>query len=121
MDDQGSGITLHRQQRAAVEVARSRQSYVLTTGTGSGKSPAYIVPIVDRVLRQGSGGGVKAFIVYPMNALANSQLEGLHKFLTNGSGVGSEPVTFARYTGQERGEDRQRILESPRISFSRTM
>ena len=53
----------------------------LTTGTGSGKSLAYIVPIVDRVLREGSGKGVQAIVVYPMNALANSQVEELSKFL----------------------------------------
>ena len=33
----------------------------------------YIVPIVDPVLHKGSGKGVRAIIVYPMNALANSQ------------------------------------------------
>ena len=54
---------------------------MLTTGTGSGKSLSYIVPIVDRVLREGSGRGVKAIVVYPMNALANSQVEELRKFL----------------------------------------
>jgi len=37
----------HAHQREAIEVARSGKSYVLTTGTGSGKSLAYIVPIVD--------------------------------------------------------------------------
>lgn len=68
-----SPITLHRHQRQAVEVAGTGASYVLTTGTGSGKSMAYIVPIVDRVLREGSGRGVQAIVVYPMNALANSQ------------------------------------------------
>jgi ATP-dependent helicase YprA (DUF1998 family) len=46
---------------------------VLTTGTGSGKSLSYIVPIVDRILRQGGGDGIKAIVIYPMNALANSQ------------------------------------------------
>jgi primosomal protein N' len=67
-------ITLHRHQREAIETARSNKSYVLTTGTGSGKSLAYIIPIVDRVLRQKPRQpGVKAIIVYPMNALANSQ------------------------------------------------
>jgi len=46
---------------------------MLTTGTGSGKSLSYIIPIVDFVLRHGPGKGTQAIIVYPMNALANSQ------------------------------------------------
>src|SRR6266567_1229682 len=67
----GSGISLHlhRHQQEAVEVAATGASYVLTTGTGSGKSLAYFVPIVDHVLRHGSQRGVKAIVVYPMNAL----------------------------------------------------
>lgn len=112
-DDGREPITLHRHQREAVEVARSGQSYVLTTGTGSGKSLAYIVPIVDHVLRLPRTPGVKAIIVYPMNALANSQRGELEKFLRNGYGVGREPVTFARYTGQETREERDRILGNP--------
>ena len=112
-DDPGSTpIILHRHQADAVRAAGSGASYVLTTGTGSGKSLAYIVPIVDRVLREGSGQGVRAIVVYPMNALANSQLEELRKFLEYGYG-GAPPVTFDRYTGQEGHEERQRILEHP--------
>ncbi len=57
---------------------------MLTTGTGSGKSLAYIIPIVDFVLRQGSGKGIRAIVVYPMNALANSQANELEKFLCRG-------------------------------------
>jgi ribosomal protein L37AE/L43A len=115
MDDAGpQPITLHRHQRQAVETARSGKSYVLTTGTGSGKSLAYIVPIVDRVLRQDPPErGVKAIIVYPMNALANSQVGELEKFLRFGYGEGREPVTFARYTGQEQGDQREAILRNP--------
>lgn len=110
-------LTLHRHQRDAIEAARSGRSYVLTTGTGSGKSLAYIVPIVDSVLRERDAGsarrGVKAIIVYPMNALANSQVLELEKFLRHGYGEGAEPVTFARYTGQESDEERRRILADP--------
>ncbi|MEO9330063.1 DEAD/DEAH box helicase [Gordonia aurantiaca] len=107
-------ITLHRHQREAVEAAKTGRSYVLTTGTGSGKSLAYIIPIVDRVLRlKDITPGVKAIIVYPMNALANSQVEELKKFLRFGYPEGAEPVTFARYTGQEQGEERERILRNP--------
>ena len=105
-------ITLHKHQREAVEVARTGASYVLTTGTGSGKSLAYIVPIVDRVLRDGPRPGVKAIVVYPMNALANSQVEELSKFLERGF-PGGPPVTFRRYTGQEKPEERAAILADP--------
>ncbi|WP_255027138.1 DEAD/DEAH box helicase [Rhodococcus sp. GA1] len=113
--DRGArAITLHKHQREAVEAARTGLSYVLTTGTGSGKSLAYIIPIVDRVLRMPERTpGVKAIIVYPMNALANSQVGELEKFLRYGYATGAEPVTFARYTGQEKGEERERILRDP--------
>lgn len=109
-------IHFHRHQREAIEAARSECSYVLTTGTGSGKSLGYIVPIVDRVLRDkeaGAAPGIKAIIVYPMNALANSQERELEKFLTAGYGKGNEPVTYARYTGQESQEDKDAILAAP--------
>lgn len=112
-------IVLHQHQREAVEVARTGKSYVLTTGTGSGKSLAYIVPIVDSVLRDrdAHGGqrrpGVKAIVVYPMNALANSQVGELEKFLKFGYPLGGEPVTFERYTGQENPDERARILAEP--------
>ncbi|ABL79358.1 MULTISPECIES: DEAD/DEAH box helicase [unclassified Nocardioides] len=112
-------IVLHQHQREAVEVARTGKSYVLTTGTGSGKSLAYIVPVVDAVLRDrdARGGerrpGVKAIVVYPMNALANSQVNELRKFLSFGYPEGGEPVTFARYTGQESQDERIRILAEP--------
>ena len=113
LDDHGAReLTLHQHQADAVKIARSRQSYVLTTGTGSGKSLSYIIPIVDHVLRNGSGNGVQAIIVYPMNALANSQREELEKFLLNGYD-GRPPVTFQRYTGQEDAETRQEILKNP--------
>lgn len=112
-DSNGPLLTLHHHQRQAIETAASGKSYVLTTGTGSGKSLAYIVPIVDRVLRQPRSRGVKAIVVYPMNALANSQVGELEKFLRFGYADGQEPVTFARYTGQEQGEERERILRDP--------
>ncbi|MCC6457080.1 MAG: DEAD/DEAH box helicase [Caldilineaceae bacterium] len=106
-------LRLHRHQTDAVEAASSRESYVLTTGTGSGKSLAYIVPIVNYVLQHGSGKGIRAIVVYPMNALANSQYQELEKFLRRGYPPGKEAVTFARYTGQEKEAERKEILANP--------
>ena len=73
-DSDGKVMRLYRHQVEAIRAARGKNNYVLTTGTGSGKSLAYIVPIVDYVLQHGSGRGIRAVVVYPMNALANSQL-----------------------------------------------
>ncbi|MFJ8282511.1 protein kinase [Streptomyces griseoviridis] len=115
----GRPLTFHLHQRQAIEAAQAGDSYVLTTGTGSGKSLSYIVPIVDRVLKErqaagpDAGGRVRAIVVYPMNALANSQLGELEKYLRHGFGKGREPVTFARYTGQESKEDRRELRRNP--------
>lgn len=109
----GRLFRLYRHQVDGIRAAASGDNYVLTTGTGSGKSLAYIVPIVDHVLRRGSGRGVQAIIVYPMNALANSQIGELRKFLHRGYPKGRPPVTFARYTGQEDAEQRRQIIKDP--------
>jgi ATP-dependent helicase YprA (DUF1998 family) len=69
--DAGSALRLHRHQVDAIASAGTQPNYVLTTGTGSGKSLAYIVPIVNAVLREKRRRGIKAIVVYPMNALAN--------------------------------------------------
>lgn len=106
-------LNLHQHQDEAISAARSGAPYVLTTGTGSGKSLCYIIPIVDSILRRGSGQGVQAVIVYPMNALANSQMGELEKFLQPGFASGQKPVTFARYTGQDSMERRAEILDNP--------
>ena len=109
----GRTMRFHRHQRQAIEVAKEGHNYILTTGTGSGKSLAYIVPIVDHVLRRGSGKGIQAIIVYPMNALVNSQIKELEKYLHLGFADGERQVTFERYTGQEGEAEREHILENP--------
>lgn len=112
-DHTGNQLLLHRHQTEAIRKAKEGKSYVLTSGTGSGKSLAYIVPIVDHVLRRGSGKGIQAIVVYPMNALANSQDEELRKFLQKGYGEGKAPVRFGRFTGQEKGAEREAIRSNP--------
>ena len=109
----GTTLKLHRHQSEAVRTAHDGHNYVLTTGTGSGKSLTYIIPIVDHILRRAPGKGIQAIVVYPMNALANSQYGELTKFLNDGYPDGKGPVTFARYTGQESDEERQKIKANP--------
>jgi len=110
----GETLRLHKHQEQAVAVAARGESFVVTTGTGSGKSLCFFVPIVSAILEARSRGGPKrtrAIIIYPMNALANSQLEEINKFLKNVQG--DAPVSIARYTGQEKDEERKRIASEP--------
>ncbi|MFA7238758.1 MAG: DEAD/DEAH box helicase [Sulfuricellaceae bacterium] len=111
---QGTPLNLFKHQEEAISLAAAGESYVLTTGTGSGKSLAYFIPIVDACLKDketDTSPRTRAIVVYPMNALANSQLEELKKFL--GSDPTSRPVTFGRYTGQESDEERQAMAANP--------
>ncbi len=110
----GAPLSLYKHQEQAIALASPGESYVVTTGTGSGKSLCFFIPIVSTVLAEKRRGGARrtrAIIIYPMNALANSQLEELDKFTANVPG--ERPVTFARYTGQDDTEERRRISENP--------
>lgn len=107
-------LRLFRHQENAIEFASRGESFVVTTGTGSGKSLAFFIPIVDAVLRAKEvdpAPRTRAIVIYPMNALANSQLEELHKFLENVQG--DAPVTVARYTGQEDDKARRAVAAQP--------
>ncbi len=107
-------LKLRRHQEQAIGLALDGKGFVVTTGTGSGKSLCFFIPIVDAVLkakRAGEGVRTRAIIVYPMNALANSQMEELKKFVSDADEA--LPVTFARYTGQESREERDRIMDNP--------
>lgn len=81
------GWELFQHQREAIEIGARNEGFVVTSGTGSGKSLTYIATIFNRIFNEGIGQpGVKAVIVYPMNALINSQFDALEDFakaLTN--------------------------------------
>ncbi|MCS6899123.1 MAG: DEAD/DEAH box helicase [Myxococcales bacterium] len=107
-------LSLYQHQKEAIVTASAGESFVVTTGTGSGKSLCFFIPIVNAVLAQKKRGEeprTRAIIIYPMNALANSQLEEIHKYLANVPG--GPPVTVARYTGQEGQDERLRIARHP--------
>ena len=107
-------LTLFKHQEQAISLAASGSSYVVTTGTGSGKSLCFFIPIIDRVLREKKVDATKrtrAIVIYPMNALANSQREELIKFL--GPADKNPAVTYARYTGIETEEQRREVAENP--------
>lgn len=107
-----SPITLYRHQAQAVAKASKGNSFVVTTGTGSGKSLCFFIPIIDAAVRARASGAAprtRAIIVYPMNALANSQMQELRKFIDQSGLPENLRPTFARYTGQEDSNERDLI------------
>jgi Lhr-like helicase len=108
-------LFLYAHQMEALAKAEQNKSYMVTTGTGSGKSLSFFIPIIDRILKAKEHDPkprTRAIVIYPMNALANSQLEELDKFL-HGYAPGQQPFTVARYTGQESTAERERIKNNP--------
>ena len=74
--------SLYKHQEAAIQrVVIENRNIVVATGTGSGKTEAFLVPILNHLFRQKEGGkltpGVRAILLYPMNALANSSSKAL--------------------------------------------
>lgn len=95
-DRQSPPIDLHMHQLKSVQAYATGQNYLVSTGTSSGKSNCFFVPIVDACFKARAQGkrGIKAIIVYPMNALANSQYWNMAQRL---AGTG---IKIGKFTGQ---------------------
>lgn len=97
--------TLYLHQEEAIRKLVNRRNLIIATGTGSGKTEAFIIPILHHLLEQERrselGPGVRAMLLYPMNALANDQMKRLRAILKNW-----RFITFGRYTGETKKKKR---------------
>jgi DEAD/DEAH box helicase domain-containing protein len=76
------------------------QHTLVTTGTGSGKTECFLYPILDHCWRNRAEPGVKAIILYPMNALATDQSRRLARMLFEDDRLRGQ-VTAGLYVGGE--------------------
>lgn len=90
---------LYTHQVAAIKAVQGRRNVVIATGTGSGKTECFLLPLLDEAIRSGEPQGVRAILVYPMNALANDQLGRMQNLISESG------VTFGRYTSQTPHQD----------------
>lgn len=97
---------LYKHQEGAVRAVHEQRNVIVATGTGSGKTEAFLYPILLHLYAeyraQGTlGPGVRALILYPMNALANDQRERLGEICKRLQNEGSPfQFTFGQYTGK---------------------
>ncbi len=111
---------LHKHQAAAL--TRGGENYLVATGTGSGKTEAFLFPLINELLEQSdlSEPGIRAILIYPLNALANDQMQRIARLLFKD--LADPGITLGRYTGQVRSgatrtEEERKIIETP--SFQR--
>lgn len=92
---------LHFHQEQALRKSLQGENLIVSTGTGSGKTECFLIPLINELMREKEAGklcdGVRALIIYPMNALANDQIDRLRKLFIN-----YPAISFGCYTGQTR-------------------
>lgn len=104
----------HQAEAARLALATRWRNLVITTGTGSGKTESFLMPVMGKLAREASTrpedfarmGGMRAMILYPMNALVNDQLTRLRNIVADPRVVmqfkawAGRPPRFARYTSR---------------------
>jgi len=107
---------LYTHQVESIDKLQQGKNLVVATGTGSGKTECFLLPILNNILADPSPG-LRAIIIYPMNALADDQLFRFRKLLRD-----LPDVTFGRYTGDTPYDDPEdigeEILENERMTRS---
>ncbi len=86
---------------------------VVTTGTGSGKTECFLLPVVQNAIDDAlkfKRSGLTAILLYPMNALANDQLDRVKELLA-GAGYGN--VSVAKYDRSTTQEERRALRANP--------
>lgn len=119
------GFIPHGHQAAAFarlsSLASTPRPTLVVTGTGSGKTEAFLYPILDHVLRAKAAGdsGVKALVLYPMNALANDQARRIAEMVAEHDALAG--VRAAIYTGETSGRSRTRVTRDSLITDRNTI
>ena len=117
LDNIFKGYNLYKHQEEAILLGAKGREFIVTSGTGSGKSLTYIATIFNHVLNQRdfATNKIQAVVVYPMNALINSQFKEIEKFKNTYEEKFNKsfPITFDQYTGQETEEQKEKLRINP--------
>lgn len=107
----------HQQQAFDRLDTRVGRSTIIATGTGSGKTESFLYPILDHCFRQRARRGIKAILVYPMNALATDQSQRVAKIIWNNPGLRGF-VSAGLYLG-DREEEPSRVMSERELITDR--
>ena len=98
LDSVDLSLNLYDHQQRSIEKVAAGRSLVVTTGTGSGKTESFLYPILNEIMKDIEEGdnpdGVRAVLLYPMNALVNDQMDRVRSILRS-----YPAITFGYFTG----------------------
>jgi ATP-dependent helicase YprA (DUF1998 family) len=110
----GERAYLHQSEAIDALLAPTAQPVVVTTGTGSGKTEAFLLLVIQNAIEDAvrfKHNGLTAILVYPMNALANDQLLRLQDYLREAGFSGT--VSVRRYDRSTDQSERQEMRKNP--------
>jgi len=105
---------LHQSESIEYLMSDNPDSLVVTTGTGSGKTECFLLPAIQNAIddeKSFKKSGLTAILLYPMNALANDQLERINDYL-DGAGY-SGLVKVAKYDRGTSQAEREVLRKNP--------
>ncbi|MCZ0945645.1 MAG: DEAD/DEAH box helicase [Gammaproteobacteria bacterium] len=102
------GHTPHRHQRIAFGRLARGQSTIVATGTGSGKTECFLYPVLEHCRKNAGEPGIKAILIYPMNALASDQARRIASIIHNTPSLNSR-VTAGLYVGEGDASGREHM------------
>ncbi len=96
------------------------RSSLIATGTGSGKTECFLYPILEYCYRHRGESGIKALIIYPMNALASDQAKRIAELIYNSPELRGN-VTAGMYVGGHEKHPSRAMGEEQIITDHETM
>lgn len=111
---------LHQEQAFDRLSGEKPKSTIIATGTGSGKTESFLYPILDYCFRHRGEPGIKAILIYPMNALATDQAGRIAEMIYENPNLRNQ-VTAGLYVGQKEKNSPNTMTASKVISAKETL
>ena len=118
-DDGSERVLYEHQYKSVIDVLGNKKNLVVTTGTGSGKTECFMIPLISDLVKESKTWkdpetrprAMRAMILYPLNALAEDQMVRLRKSLDSkevkswlDTNCNKNRIYFGRYTGRTDGK-----------------
>lgn len=113
-------VNLYSHQAEAVRAAANGKNLIICTGTGSGKTESFLIPVINSIIKERKKcaqegttyqKGVRVMILYPMNALVNDQVRRLRSVIRHAVNENinyAKDITYGIFTSELNKRERRK-------------